>query len=56
MLTLDYVWAKSLRKSVDIKVEDSRIVGKQFRKSSHRGEDIKVFPSNHYGVFVTLSW
>ena len=55
-LILDYVWIKPLRDGVTLGIEDCRIVGKNYTESTHRGEDIKVFPSDHLGVFVTLSW
>ena len=55
-LVLDYVWIKPLRDGVDVKIEDCRIVGKEFVNLQHRGNDIRVYPSDHYGVFVTLSW
>ena len=55
-LILDYIWIKPLRDGVDVKIEDCRIVEEEFVNLQHRGEDIKVYPSDHYGVFVTLSW
>ena len=59
-LTLDYVWVKPLREGEylgqTIRIEDCRVVGKNFKESTHRGREIKVFPSDHYGVFVELSW
>ena len=55
-LILDYVWIKPLRKGMNIRIEDCRIVGKDFVNLQHRGKDIRVYPSDHYGVFVTLSW
>ena len=56
LLVLDYVWIKPLREGVDLRIDDCRIVGQNFVNLQHRGEDIKVCPSDHYGVFVTLSW
>lgn len=55
-LVLDYIWIKPLRKGVDLKIEDCQIVGKQYVNLQHRGEDIKVYPSDHYGIIATLSW
>ncbi len=56
ILTMDYIWLKKLKNNININIEQCSIVGKKYVKSSHQNKNIKVFPFDHYGVYVKLSW
>ena len=50
--TRDYVWIKS---SCPIRIENVRLVGRHYIDSEHRDENIKIYPSDHLGIYVKLA-
>jgi len=50
----DYIWIKNADNS-NICVDEVRLVGRQYIDSTHKGEKIKIYPSDHLGIYCKLS-
>ena len=50
--TTDYVWIKS---SCPVRIEKVQLVGRHYIDSEHRGQKIKIYPSDHLGIYVKLA-
>ena len=53
LITKDYIWIKEI--DCNIRIEDVRLVGRQYIDYKHQGEKIKIFPSDHLGIYCKIS-
>jgi endonuclease/exonuclease/phosphatase family metal-dependent hydrolase len=53
ILIMDYIW---VRGDEHFSIDECRIVGKQFQTTKHDNQQVRVYPSDHYGVFAKISF
>ena len=49
----DYIWIKEI--DCNIKIQDVRLVGRQYIDDKHKEHKIKIFPSDHLGIYCKIS-
>ena len=52
VMTKDYIWIKS---TTPVNINDVRLVGRQPIDSTHKGDDIQICPSDHLGIYCSIS-
>eukprot|EP01083_Nonionella_stella_P046546 124613_1 len=50
--TKDYIWIKS---RCPVNIDKVKLIGNQYADAQHQGEFIKIFPSDHLGIYCKLS-
>ena len=53
LITKDYIWIKEI--DCNVRIEDVRLVGRQYRDDKHKGEKIQIYPSDHLGIYCKIS-
>eukprot|EP01084_Bolivina_argentea_P029338 54449_1 len=48
----DYIWIKS---DCNINIQKIRLIGREYKDSTHKGDAIKIYPSDHLGIYMKLS-
>ena len=53
LLTKDYIFIKEIDSNIII--EDVRLIGRQYIDYKHKGDKIKIYPSDHLGIYCKIS-